>query len=67
MDRGFKRRRHLLQYGLYDQRAHVPRREKANIHASFRTTAAEGPLEMGKRHDARKTGQRNDSKVDAAI
>lgn len=53
MDQRFKRRCDLLQYGIYDQRAYIPSREKRNILASFRTTAATGPLEMGERHDAR--------------
>lgn len=67
MDQRFKRRRDLLQYGIYDQRAYIPWREKANIYASIRTVAATSPLEMGKWHDAWKTGQRNDTKVDAPI
>lgn len=52
MDQRFKRRRYLFQYGIYDQRRYIPRREKANIYASFRTTVATCTMEMGERHYA---------------
>ena len=66
MDKRIHPRRYLLQLGIHDQRAHVPRREKAGIFESFRTFAATSPLEIRERHDAGETRQRNDTEVDAA-
>lgn len=58
--------RDLLQSGIHDQRAHVSGGQTEDIPASVREVEAEGSVEMGERHDARETGQRNDPEVDAA-
>lgn len=58
--------RDLLQSGIHDQRTHVSGGQAEGIPAGVREAEPEGALEVGERHDAWETGQRNDPEVDAA-
>lgn len=66
MDKRISSWRDLLQSGIHDQRAHVSGGQAEDISEGVRQAEAAGALEVGERHDAGETGQRNDPEVDAA-